>query len=353
MPQWRGNRQTIVWFRDLHSRGILDMDPSYQRRSVWTQRYREDFVETVLLGYPSPSIFLHEEITLDGAQSFAVVDGKQRLTAVLDFVADRFATRDDRDTKLASALRGRYFRDLDDGSKRQFWNYELSVEYLPTTDEVMINEVFDRINRNVVKLSRQELRHARHDGLFATAVDELTEQMERTLPAGFPRIVETSRRQMKDVEFTAQLILLVERGPSASSQDVIDEVYATRDEEWDEADETRTRFAEVISVLKAMTAESPADIATTRLRNQGDFYSLFGAVRSLMDEGTLPDTSVAAGRLAAFISAVGTDDGEGPADGTTVGDAAKYFDAARSAANDPGQRRTRVDVLTRVILGEA
>ncbi len=71
---WRGNRQTVSWFLDLHRRELLELDPPYQRRSVWNQRYKEDFIETVLLGYPAPSLFLYEEIEDDGSTHYAVVD---------------------------------------------------------------------------------------------------------------------------------------------------------------------------------------------------------------------------------------------------------------------------------------
>lgn len=43
----------------------------------------------------------------------------------------------------------------------------------------------------------------------------------------FPRIIDQSRRQMKDVELTAQLLLLVEAGqPRGYSQDELDAAFA-------------------------------------------------------------------------------------------------------------------------------
>jgi hypothetical protein len=57
----RQNFQTIAWFNDLYNRELLDLDPPYQRRSVWTQTFRDYFIETLLLDYPAPTIFLYEE----------------------------------------------------------------------------------------------------------------------------------------------------------------------------------------------------------------------------------------------------------------------------------------------------
>jgi uncharacterized protein with ParB-like and HNH nuclease domain len=82
----RHNQQTIAWFNDLNKRGLLDLDPPYQRRSVWNQSYKDAFIDTILIQYPSPAIFLYQEISPDGETKLHVVDGKQRLTAIFEFV---------------------------------------------------------------------------------------------------------------------------------------------------------------------------------------------------------------------------------------------------------------------------
>jgi hypothetical protein len=333
------------------------MDPSYQRRSVWSNRYREDFVETVLLGYPAPSLFVHEEIDADGNQSYAVVDGKQRLMTLFDFVGNQFSTRDAPDVKLPTDLRGKYFKDLDVDVRRGFYSYEFTVEYVPSTDELTINEVFDRINRNVSKLTRQELRHARYAGVYASAVETMSDALFETLPPGFPRILEASRRQMKDVEFAAQLALLVERGPLSTSQDDLDRFYANREDDWEEREVIMEKFFDTVSRVNIVARSAKADITASRLRNQGDFYSLFGAIAALGEE--LPNPDTAAVRLLEFVSKVGEEPEEGgdeheprdqPASNESK-DVKSYYEAARSAANDPGQRSTRIEVLRRVLLG--
>ncbi len=76
MPQTRRhNQQTIAWFNDLNKRSLLDLDPPYQRRSVWNQAYKDAFIDTVLLQYPSPAVFLYQEISPDGETKMHLVDG--------------------------------------------------------------------------------------------------------------------------------------------------------------------------------------------------------------------------------------------------------------------------------------
>lgn len=342
---WRGNRQTISWFVDLYRRELLELDPPYQRRSVWNQRYREDFIETVLLGYPAPSLFLYEEIGDDGSTTYSVVDGKQRLTTLFAFVEGEFATRDESNA-LPSAARGQYFKDLDGDLKQWFWSYEFTVEYLPSTDDALLTEVFDRINRNVAKLTRQELRHARYgEGAFARAVDELDGEMTALIGTpSFPRIVESSRRQMKDIEFVVTLALLIENGPESTSQDDLDAVYAARDEEWENQTEVAERLRAAFRYIGGLLEAEP-DIAGTRLRNQGDFYALVGAIDALANEDALPDPTRAAPVLQEFANKA--------TEGPTADDesARRYYEAARAAANDTRQREARIEILEGVLRG--
>jgi hypothetical protein len=96
---------------------------------------------------------------------------------------------------------------LDDEIKTDYDVFQFSVEYLPTVEESVVNAIFDRINRNSAYLTAQELRHAKFNGAFITAAEELAEWLMNKLPQGFPNITKKSRQRMKEVEFVAQLLL--------------------------------------------------------------------------------------------------------------------------------------------------
>ena len=197
----RQNFQTIAWFKDLYKRGLLNLNPPYQRRSVWSQSFKDYFIDTLLLQYPAPTIFLYEEISNDGVTKYNVVDGKQRLTTIFEFFENKFPVSE---TAIITENRGSFFNDLSSDVKTNFWSYSFSVEYLPTKDETIINNVFDRINKNVAKLTSQELRHAKYSGIFISSCEELTEFMLNKFPDYFPQIAKRSLSQMKDVEFVLE-----------------------------------------------------------------------------------------------------------------------------------------------------
>ena len=339
------NFQTVAWFWDLYQRALLDLDPPYQRRSVWNQSYKDNFIDTILLGYPAPAIFLYEQINPDGTTLYHVVDGKQRLMTIFEFAHNRFpvfaqATRID--------LRDRYFRDLPDEVKRDFWGYPFSVEYIPTDELTIIDNVFDRLNRNTAKLTAQELRHAKFSGAFISAAEELSEWMFVELGPDFPYIAPQSRRQMKDVEVVAHLMLQLENGPRGYSSTDLDAAFNERDEEWPARVDADRRFRRAINLLSQLLRSGRGDeIKRSRLRNQADFYSLFGAIDNLDQAREQIDINEAASRLADFVT--GLEDEAARLESVGL---RRYYDAARSASNDTGPRQTRVGLLSRVLRGQ-
>ena len=297
-----------------------------------------------MLGYPSPAIFLYEEISPEGDVKYAVVDGKQRLTAALEFSSNLFPVGD---KSSIERTRGLFFENLNDDARKQFWTYQFAVEYLSTTDEGTLNNIFDRINRNVARLTPQELRHAKYSGEFASSSESLTEYMDTVLPSEFPRIIAASKRQMKDVELVSQLLLFLADGVAAYSQADLDAAYAERDEEWQERVQIEREFREVVDLLNEIPYEVLTAPPTRRIRNQADFYSLFAAIATLKRSNELPDAHNRNQRLAEFLTVVNDD-----AQRVANSDASRYYDAARSASNDATPRAIRLDIMTNVLRGE-
>lgn len=339
----RQTTQSVAWFWDLYKRELLDLDPPYQRRSVWSQTYKDYFIDTILLDYPAPAVFLYEDIDEDGVAQYSVVDGKQRLSTIFEFLNNEFPVSD---AASVTRLRGLPFVDLPPETKRRFYGYQFAIEFLPTTDEGTLSNIFDRINRNVARLTPQELRHARFSGAFATRTEELTEYLEDALPRDFPRIASASRRQMKDAEFVAQLLLLTERGIETYSQNDLDAAYSYRDEEWEDATRVETEYRGVLQTL-GRWSERLLGGEGRRLRNQADFYSLYGSVLDLLRRDALGSDDDSLTRLEAFMIVVNDEDAR-----QDDADAKRYFEAARSASNDVAQRRDRIRILTDVLTGE-
>ena len=83
--------QQISWFLDLERNTQLDLNPPYQRKSVWSPKDRRFFLDTIFRNYPTPPIFVHRTIDDNGFTMYHIVDGKQRLETILGFAKNKIA----------------------------------------------------------------------------------------------------------------------------------------------------------------------------------------------------------------------------------------------------------------------
>lgn len=334
----RQNFQTVSWFYDIYKRELLNLDPPYQRRSVWNQEFKDFFIDTLLLNYPAPALFMYEEINQNGIANYNVVDGKQRLSTIFDFVENKFPISE---KASLNELRGKYFDEIDRDLKIKFWNYSFLVEYLPTSDESIINNIFDRINRNVARLTSQELRHAKYSGVFISTVEEITDIVNEKFSNSIPRIAQQSRKQMKDVELFAQILLMIEEGPKGYNSDELDIAFNNRDTEWAQMESVKSLFLSTIEVIaQILILDTENVIKYSRLSNQADYYSLVGALSENMRNGIIITPEIYLEKLKAFVVLVESEEAR-------LGDTEieSYYQNARVATNRTSARKERVRIL--------
>ena len=279
--QRRPTTQDITWILDLHRNKQLDLDPPYQRRSVWTRKDKEFFLDTILRNFPSPAIFLHKTINETGTATYHVVDGKQRTQTILDFVSDNLRiSRDFGDIRLD----GKKWSDLQGESdlKKSFWNYQLTVELIDFAESSVVNEVFDRLNRNSRRLTPQELRHAKFDGWLIQFVESESSREEwKTLG-----ISTTARaKRMADCQFVSELaFIILENSIIGFDQEEMNELYAKYDDPIDgdvttDTDNFDKRFFFTREFL--LKLENINHSVTRYANTFAHFYSLWGVVTKL------------------------------------------------------------------------
>lgn len=222
----RVTQQDLSWFLDLYQQKKLNLEAPYQRKSVWMSKDKRFFLDTILNNYPCPAIYLQKQTDDNYKTTYNVIDGKQRLTTVIDFYNNRIRLPDD----LGDAtLNNKKWSEIDDDKvKKSFLNYSFSVETLDSLDYTGWNTVFDRLNRNAKTLSHQELRHARFDGwLINCAEREAENPFWKDI-----KISSTAKaRRMKDAEFISILMLVIlENKIVGFPQSDLDILYAKYDE---------------------------------------------------------------------------------------------------------------------------
>lgn len=123
------------------------LDAYFQRNLVWRDVHNRDFIETILLGFPFPQIFISKgKIDVDKMATIScIVDGQQRTNAILKFINNEFA------------VKNKYFRDLSQDEKNEFLKYEIAlIELDLENDDPKVKEIFKRINRTSNSLTTIE-----------------------------------------------------------------------------------------------------------------------------------------------------------------------------------------------------
>lgn len=148
--------RTITWFKKAFTNGELVLSAPFQRNAVWTNLQKSYLLDTVLSGLPIPELYMQDVGNEAGEEKHVVVDGQQRIRAVLDYVLGNFSLDGDDVTKQ---WRGLKFDHLSIEDKKSIYNYKFVVRILPSNlKEEDIRAIFARLNKNVVSLTDQELR---------------------------------------------------------------------------------------------------------------------------------------------------------------------------------------------------
>ncbi|MES9905575.1 MAG: DUF262 domain-containing protein [Sedimenticola sp.] len=223
------NTISIATFWENYQLDKYDFDPEYQRLSVWSEEKQSFLIDSILKNFPIPPIFLHQKIDdSTGKITFDVIDGKQRLTAIVSFIENIIPVSSELDGGVLDDkdLAGAYFEDLEkenlSGYKSHFWRYQIPVEYVDTTHVEVIDNVFDRLNRNGEPLNGQELRNSRYN---KTALMQTVNRLsESNYWSNNLQHLDLSR--MEDKEFISELLFSIETGGSIDSRPaIIDNLY--------------------------------------------------------------------------------------------------------------------------------
>lgn len=324
----------IALLKQLHDQNQLALATEFQRDSVWPSTAKAYLIDTILNDRPIPLLFLQRVSSAQtGRPGYAVIDGQQRLRAIFDFIDDRFRlTQSD---KKAPYYNQKY-SELDQEYKEAIDAYDLPVQELTGYTEPDIKDVFVRMNKYVVKLSPQELRHAKGTGRFSDFVERIGSwnywRANRI-------ITNQQRKRMRAVEFAAELTILLIEG-AQDKKAAIDLYYGRYRARFPRGSWVESRLKEYIEWLK----KALPDLPETRFRSATDYYSLIGAIHDATDLGSQISRLDAAGageRLRQFSKRT--------RQAEPTGDPARYLAAASRQTDNIQPRTTRIEILKKLI----
>jgi len=204
--QLKAQRRTVDFDTfDIHMQQLIEMlnrkqikvAPKYQRQFRWDDARCSQFIESLMLGIPIPSLFM----ATNSDSTWEVVDGVQRLSTIIKFAGtDELRERHgvggplvlDGLQKLHDFV-GLRFDEFPQNLKLHFWTRPAKVITLnDKSDTVVRYDLFERLNKGGVALSAQEIRDCVFQGMFADKLEDWSKVLT------FKRVVKLTPLQQRD-----------------------------------------------------------------------------------------------------------------------------------------------------------
>lgn len=254
---------TISNFYEQFQLKKYKLDPPYQRDiNVWSIEQKSFLLDTIFKNFPIPPIFLEQKIDSDtGITNYDVIDGKQRLSTIIGFINNEVPLPKEfgNDIYGNKALNGLYFNEIKQKAKEDediktlladFWAYSISIEYIENPDVKIVDNIFDRLNREGSRLNAQELRKAQYyDSLLYNDIIQFrNDKFIMNLTS------KLNKNRLEDIGFLTELFIMTIRNNIFDGNETeVDKVFSEIAECYDE-DQSKTiikKFNDVKNLMES------------------------------------------------------------------------------------------------------
>ena len=193
----------------FYERDIIDLQPDYQRLgNIWSIPKKQLLIDSIINEYDIPKIYFHEKYPVIDGKKYAVIDGRQRLEAIFEFIQGTFSLSDnieynrDRNIKLAN-LSYKELGEIYPQIKINFDSFVLPIIVIQTEDLDLIEDMFSRLNDGVL-LNAAEKRNA----LGGQVISNLRELIKNEF---FTSRLKISNKRFQHFEIAARFLLIEDR----------------------------------------------------------------------------------------------------------------------------------------------
>ena len=241
----------------------------FQRGRVWRKAQKDRFIESLLLGYPVPGIFLVEQ----PGKKYLVLDGQQRLTTLAAFYENRF-----RLDNVDERYLGLAYDSLPEEDRRKLDDTFIQAVIIraPETKEdyESVYQIFERLNSGGTNLQPHEIRVALYGGALLDRIRALNSNSDWRAIVGPPSL------RLKDQELILRVLALFEHGQDYTAPlktFLNDFLGAHRDGQNLDLDRLASLFQEAAGVVTRALGRRPF-----RLRTQVNAAILDSVMVSIM-----------------------------------------------------------------------
>lgn len=218
----------------------------FQREFVWTKRQMDRFIETLLLEYPVPGIFLVKQ---QSDKRFLVLDGQQRLLTLQNFKKGIYNRRVFELKNVCEQFKGLTYTTLSDAQRRAFDNAFIQATIVnmdenPESREA-VYQIFERLNSGGTQLTAHEIRVAIFAGPLVKELSELNNNNH------WRSIYGPKNRRLRDQELLLRIIALYLDGQrySAPLKSFLNRFMAEHRESGDSVRAAETEFTWTIGQM--------------------------------------------------------------------------------------------------------
>ena len=258
--------------RNLDSSGELNYSPWYQRRSVWTTPQKSYLIDTLIEQKPIPAIYIRYSLDLDlGKTIREVVDGQQRIRAILEFCHDKFPVRH------SETGDRRTFSQLSRLQRETFLLTALPVGFLLGATDADVIDIFGRINSVSKSLNAQEKLNSAFSGDFKQfCLSQASSRVE--LWRTYNIFTANDSARMAEVQFISDLALNLLEGLSDFSPKRLKNIYRKFDEDFPHQAQVSQRMNRLFDFIVDIP---PSVIRDTIFSRQPIFFSLLLVLDSM------------------------------------------------------------------------
>ena len=180
----------------------------FQRSFVWTRPQMDRFIESLLLGYPIPGIFLVRQAD----RRYLVLDGQQRLRTLEYFYSGEFGGREFALSNVTEQLKGLTYKSMPENQRRLLDNtfFQATVVDTDASRESLevVYQIFERLNSGGTQLTPHEIRVALYAGPFIDFLEKLNQD------ANWRSIYGKRSPRLRDQELVLRILAFYSVGPT-------------------------------------------------------------------------------------------------------------------------------------------
>lgn len=272
MKNFDSRAYSINDFIEWNESDQLVLSPKFQRKEVWSEKAKSYLIDTIIRGKPIPKVFIRQILNaMSRKTTREVVDGQQRLRAIISYMNDGFVISKNHNKKFG----GLYFSELssvDPDIQNELLNYEISVDLLTNMSDGDVLDIFARLNSYAVPLNEQEKIHARHFSLFKLMIEDTAHELHDfwidNKIISNPKVL-----RMEDVALCSEIYIAMLDGiQTKKSVSKYYEKYEKDDIDEYQFQDLKNQFINVIDVISEIF---PGNLKNSNFRRIHVFYSLF------------------------------------------------------------------------------